>query len=110
MFPVVKVPDVHQRRRNEIREQKKIVSLFLIRLNEADEGRGGRTSNSTLHKLIVQIRKDERKVRLFTKNKREPLQWRMPARSCERSPEGENIILAVWLHLLMLLLLFSDGC
>lgn len=86
MFPVVKVPDVHQRRRNEIREQKKIVSLFLIRLNEADEGRGGRTSNSTLPKLIVQIRKirkDERKVRLFTKNKREPLQWRMPARSCE---------------------------
>lgn len=37
MFPVVKVPDMHQGRRNEIREQKKNVSLFLISLKEADE-------------------------------------------------------------------------
>lgn len=80
MFPVVKVPDMHQRRRNEVREQK-IVSLFLISLNENDEGTGGRTSISTLHKLIIRIRKikiDERKVKLFIKNKR-----RMSARSRE---------------------------
>lgn len=77
MFPVVKVPDMHQRRRNEIREQKKIINLFLISLNQAEEGTGRKTSNSTLHKLIIQItniKMDKRKVRLFMKNKRKILQ------------------------------------
>lgn len=53
MFPVVKVPDMHQRRRNEIREPKKNVSLFLISLNKADEDACGRTSNSNLRRPFI---------------------------------------------------------
>lgn len=53
MFPVVKVPDMHQRRRNEIREPKKNVSLFLISLNKADEDARGGTSNSNLHRPSI---------------------------------------------------------
>lgn len=44
----MKVPDAHQRRRNEIRAQQKNAGLFSVSVNEADEDERGGTSSFDL--------------------------------------------------------------